>query len=99
MRIESIVMNGLLAEPRAINVRAKPKPPAAPKAKRSGLREKPPENSGPLAQNAPISASTTPASFILLRISPPTSATATGRVAPSALIGETTPMRPVARPE
>ena len=72
--IETIVNKALLCDPIAIKVRAKPKPAAAPKARRIGLIGKPCDNSGPLAQNTPINAITTPTKVIVERTSPVISA-------------------------
>ena len=91
-------MRALDSEPIDIKVNAVPKPAAAPRARKSGLGDKPWESSGPLAQNAPASAMTTPTPCALVKTSPDTSATVKGTTALNALIGETTPMRPVDNP-
>ena len=97
-RIVTIVINALESEPIPIRVNAVPKPKAAPKAKATGFNGKPCEISGPLAQKAPASAMTTPIQRPRESCSPPINANITGTTAPSELIGETTPMRPVLRP-
>ena len=96
--IITMVINALDSEPIVINVSAVPNPAAAPSAKISGLGDKPCDNSGPLAQKAPAKARTTPIACPVVKTSPATSATVSGMTPLSALIGETTPMRPVDKP-
>ena len=96
--IITIVINALDSDPIAIKVIAVPKPAAAPSAKKIGFGDSPCDSSGPLAQNAPTIAMTTPIPCAVVSTSPFTSATVKGMTALSALIGETTPMRPVDKP-
>ena len=97
-RIVTIVINALESEPIPIRVSAVPNPKAAPKANATGFSGNPCEISGPLAQKAPASAITTPIQRPRESCSPPITANITGTTAPSELIGETTPMRPVLSP-
>ena len=69
-RIVTIVIKALDCDPIEINVRAVPKPAAAPTAKSSGRNGTPFVSSGPLAQNAPASATTTPHEVRKERASP-----------------------------
>ena len=55
-RMVVMVIIALLAEPLAINATAAPNPKAAITAKTIGLTAKPPFNSGPLANTAPVNA-------------------------------------------
>ena len=96
--IITIVINALDSEPIVINVSAVPNPAAAPNAKKRGLGDKPCDNSGPLAQKAPANARTTPIACPRVKTSPATSATVNGMTPLNALIGDTTPMRPVDNP-
>ena len=59
-RIVTIVISALDSEPIDMKVKQVPKPNAAAKARSRGLSEIPSETSGPLAQKAPKSATTTP---------------------------------------
>jgi len=97
-RIVVMVNNELSCDPIAINVSAVPKPKVAPSASINGLSGRPLRISGPLAQNAPMSAIAIPTSCNGVGRSPLMSATVSGINAPSELMGETTPMRPVASP-
>ena len=60
-RMDVIVISELVFDPCAINVKAIPKPSAAPRPNRSGLIGSPLTISGPDAQNAPKSAIPIPA--------------------------------------
>ena len=57
-------MSALVCEPIEIKVSEVPNPHAAPMASKSGRIGSPCESSGPLAQNAPASASTIPIDVI-----------------------------------
>ena len=91
-------MSALDSEPIDINVKATPKPMAAPNARSKGLSGKPCDSSGPLAQKTPINARTTPIEVIVESLSPLSNAYVSGTTAPIELMGETTPIRPVESP-
>ena len=97
-RIVVIVIIALLAEPLAMNAIAVPNPKAAITARTIGLTAKPPFNSGPLANTAPVSAILIPSNWVELGFSPFINAIVNGIKTLNALIGATTPIRPVARP-
>ena len=94
-----IVMIALLSEPLAINVTAPPNPNAAITAKTIGLIAKPPLISGPLAKKAPVKAIPIPTICPVFGFSPLINAIVSGIITLKALIGATTPIRPVASPE
>ena len=98
IRMHTMVRIGAVSDPIAMKLNAVPKPTAAPKANNKGLIERPLENSGPLVRNAPSNASAQPIALPVVNVSPPINAIDMGITAESELIGETTPMRPVANP-
>ena len=81
-----------------MNAIAVPNPKAAITARTIGLTAKPPFNSGPLANTAPVSAILIPSNWVELGFSPFIKAIVNGIKTLNALIGATTPIRPVARP-
>ena len=96
-RMPKSVMTVSDSAPRAMASRVTPKSTPARAASTTARARVPPPSSGPLARTAPASATTTPAPWSVLGRSPASSPATTGTTAPSAAIGETTPIVPVAR--
>ena len=93
-RIPHSVCSSETRAPRSRANSANPNPTAARQASSTGRRETAPVSSGPEARAAPATATAMPAHTTGPGRSPPATPSRIGTTAPSAAIGETTPIVP-----